>query len=227
MKTHTHNLMKIYLDTADLNEIREANKTGLIDGVTTNPTLILRSGRTLQAVAKQLVDEFPNFESISTEVVGDTAEEMLSQAEQFIALGSPAITIKLPCTVEGLKACKVLNSKGINTNITLIFNAAQAILAAKAGATYVSPFVGRLDDNSIAGLEVVRSISEVYRVHGVKTKVLAASIREVHRAVRSWYNGAAVVTMPPQVFWKMYDHILTDKGLELFQKDWDAANAEL
>ena len=223
---YTHNLMKIFLDTADIEEIRAANETGLIDGVTTNPTLILRSGKTLPEVAKQLVEEFPHFESVSTEVVADTAEEMIAQAQQYIAMG-PAITVKLPCTVEGLKACRILNKQGIKTNVTLIFNASQAILAAKAGATYVSPFVGRLDDNSIAGLEVVRSISELYRIYRVETKVLAASIREVHRAVRSWYNGAEVVTMPPKVFWKMYDHVLTDKGLDLFQKDWDAANAEL
>lgn len=223
---YTHNLMKIFLDTADLDEIRAANETGLIDGVTTNPTLILRSGKTLPEVAKQLVEEFPHFESVSTEVVADTAEEMIAQAQQYIKMGS-AITVKLPCTVEGLKACRILNQQGIKTNVTLIFNASQAILAAKAGATYVSPFVGRLDDNSIAGLEVVRSISELYRIYRVETKVLAASIREVHRAVRSWYNGAEVVTMPPQVFWKMYNHVLTDKGLDLFQKDWDAAHAEL
>lgn len=223
---YTHNLMKIYLDTADIEEIRAANETGLIDGVTTNPTLILRSGKTLPEVAKQLVTEFPNFESVSTEVVADTAEEMIEQAQQYISMG-PAITVKLPCTVEGLKACRVINKAGVKTNVTLIFNAAQAILAAKAGATFVSPFVGRLDDNSIAGLEVVRSISEVYRIHGVKTQVLAASIREVHRAVRSWYNGASVCTMPPKVFWKMYDHVLTDNGLDLFQKDWDAAHAKL
>ena len=223
---YTHNLMKIFLDTADLDEIRAANETGLIDGVTTNPTLILRSGKTLPEVAKQLVEEFPHFESVSTEVVADTAEEMIAQAQQYIAMG-PAITVKLPCTVEGLKACRILNKQGIKTNVTLIFNASQAILAAKAGATYVSPFVGRLDDNSIAGLEVVRSIAEVYRIYRVETKVLAASIREVHRAVRSWYNGAEVVTMPPQVFWKMYNHVLTDKGLDLFQKDWDAAHAEI
>ena len=223
---YTHNLMKIFLDTADLDEIRAANETGLIDGVTTNPTLILRSGKTLPEVAKQLVEEFPHFESVSTEVVADTAEEMIAQAQQYIAMGS-AITVKIPCTVEGLKACRILNKQGIKTNVTLIFNASQAILAAKAGATYVSPFVGRLDDNSIAGLEVVRSISELYRIYRVETKVLAASIREVHRAVRSWYNGAEVVTMPPSVFWKMYNHVLTDKGLDLFQKDWDAAHAEL
>jgi transaldolase len=223
---YTHNLMKIFLDTADLEEIRAANATGLIDGVTTNPTLILRSGKTLPEVAQQLVMEFPNFESISTEVVADTAEEMIAQAQQYIKMG-PAITVKLPCTVEGLKACRVLNKAGIKTNVTLVFSAAQAVLAAKAGATYVSPFVGRLDDQSVAGLEVVRSISELYRIYGVETQVLSASIRSVQRAVRSWYNGAQVVTMPPKHFWEMYNHILTEDGLDRFQKDWDAANAEL
>ena len=223
---YTHNLMKIFLDTADLDEIRAANETGLIDGVTTNPTLILRSGKTLPEVAQQLVMEFPNFESISTEVVADTAEEMIAQAQQYIKMG-PAITVKLPCTVEGLKACRVLNKAGIKTNVTLVMCAAQAVLAAKAGATYVSPFVGRLDDQSVAGLEVVRSISELYRIYGVETQVLSASIRSVQRAVRSWYNGAQVVTMPPKHFWEMYNHILTEDGLDRFQKDWDAANAEL
>ena len=223
---YTHNLMKIFLDTADLDEIRAANETGLIDGVTTNPTLILRSGKTLPEVAQQLVMEFPNFESISTEVVADTAEEMIAQAQQYIKMG-PAITVKLPCTVEGLKACRVLNKAGIKTNVTLVMCAAQAVLAAKAGATYVSPFVGRLDDQSVAGLEVVRSISELYRIYGVETQVLSASIRSVQRVVRSWYNGAQVVTMPPKHFWEMYNHILTKDGLDRFQKDWDAANAEL
>ena len=223
---YTHNLMKIFLDTADLEEIRAANATGLIDGVTTNPTLILRSGKTLPEVAQQLVMEFPNFESISTEVVADTSEEMIAQAQQYIKMG-PAITVKLPCTVEGLKACRVLNKAGIKTNVTLVMCAAQAVLAAKAGATYVSPFVGRLDDQSVAGLEVVRSISELYRIYGVETQVLSASIRSVQRVVRSWYNGAQVVTMPPKHFWEMYNHILTEDGLDRFQKDWDAANAEL
>ena len=223
---YTHNYMKIFLDTADIDEIRAANETGLIDGVTTNPTLILRAGRTLEDVAKQLIEEFPHFESVSTEVVADSSEEMIAQAQKFIGLG-PAITIKLPCTIEGLKACKVLNKAGVKTNVTLIFSAAQAVLAAKSGATYVSPFVGRLDDRSVAGLEVVRSITELYCRWGVRTQVLSASIRSVQRAVRSWYNGAEVVTMPPKIFWQMYNHILTEDGLDRFQKDWDAANAEL
>ena len=131
-------------------------------------------------------------------------------------------TIKVPCTREGLIVCKRLSEQGIKVNVTLIFCAAQAVLAAKAGATYVSPFVGRLDDQSVAGLEVVRSISELYRIHGMRTQVLSASIRSVQRAIRSWYNGAEICTMPPKVFDQMYDHILTDKGLEIFDKDWES-----
>ena len=216
--------MKIFLDTADLNEIRAANETGLIDGVTTNPTLILRSGKTLPEVAKQLVEEFPHFESVSTEVVADTAEDMIDQAQQYIDMG-PAITVKLPCTIEGLKACKSLTNSGIKTNVTLVFSAAQAVLASKAGATYVSPFVGRLDDQSVAGLEVVRSISELYCRWGRQTKVLSASIRSVQRAVRSWYNGAEVCTLPPKIFWQMYNHILTEQGLEIFNEDFAKYNS--
>jgi len=129
-------------------------------------------------------------------------------------------TVKVPCTREGLIVCKRLSEQGIKVNVTLIFCAAQAVLAAKAGATYVSPFVGRLDDQSVAGLEVVRSISELYRIHGIRTQVLSASIRNVQRAIRSWYNGAQICTMPPKVLDQMYDHILTDKGMEIFENDW-------
>ena len=150
-------------------------------------------------------------------------EEGLRLYEKF----GEVATIKVPCTREGLNVCKHLSSKNIKVNVTLIFSAAQAVLAAKAGATYVSPFVGRLDDQSVAGLEVVRSISELYRIHGVKTQVLSASIRSVQRAIRSWYNGAEICTMPPKVFDQMYDHILTDKGLEIFNKDWESVNEKV
>ena len=135
-------------------------------------------------------------------------------------------TVKLPMTREGLTVCKELSDENIKVNVTLIFCAAQAVLAAKAGATYVSPFVGRLDDQSVAGLEVVRSISELYRIHGVRTQVLSASIRSVQRAIRSWYNGAQICTMPPKVFDQMYDHILTDKGLEIFDQDWASVKSD-
>ena len=217
--------MKIFLDTADLNEIRKANETGLIDGVTTNPTLILKSGNTLYSTAKLLSLEYPNFESISTEVVADTAEEMLEQAQKYIEIGD-AITIKVPCTVEGLKACKQLSDDGIKTNVTLVFSAAQAILAAKAGATYVSPFVGRLNDNSVSGVSLVQTIASLYNQHSSTTQVLAASVRDVHQVGRCFDAGADICTIPPAVFWKMYNHVLTDVGLDLFQKDWDNVNSQ-
>jgi transaldolase len=212
--------MKIFLDTADLNEIENAVRTGLVDGVTTNPTLIKRSGRTLPDVAQELTTKYPQFESVSCEVVADTAEEMVEQAEQFIALGSEAVTIKVPCTVEGLIACKQLSDKEIKTNVTLVFSVAQAIMAAKAGATYVSPFVGRCNDNSFSGVELVRAIAGTYNAHGMKTQVLAASLRDCHHVSRCYLYGAKIVTMPPKVFWAMYDSVLTREGLALFQADW-------
>jgi transaldolase len=214
--------MKIFLDTADMSEIAKAARTGLIDGVTTNPTLILRSGRSLSDVAQDLITYYPQFESISTEVVADTADEMIEQAKEFIPLGE-AITIKLPCNVEGLIACKALYHLGVKTNVTLVFSVAQALLAAKAGATYVSPFVGRCNDNSFSGVELVRAISIAYRTQGMETKILAASLRDVHHVSRCYAYGADVTTLPPKVFWGMYDHILTRDGLDRFQKDWEDA----
>tara|TARA_B100000073_G_scaffold304802_1_gene273605 strand:+ start:1157 stop:1810 length:654 start_codon:yes stop_codon:yes gene_type:complete len=216
--------MKIFLDTADSKEIGKAYETGLIDGVTTNPTLILKSGRTIEAVASELISWCPNLISISTEVVADTADEMVEQARKYIPLGNP-ITVKVPCTVEGLKACKILSDEGVSVNVTLIFTVSQAILAAKAGADYVSPFVGRMNDNSLSGVALVGSIADTYRTHGVRTQVLAASLRDVHHVGRCFAAGAQVCTIPPKVFWGMYKHILTDKGLELFQADWESANA--
>ena len=218
--------MKIFLDTADLDEIKKAARTGLVDGFTTNPTLIKRSGRTLPDVAQELTTKYPQFESVSCEVVADTAEEMIEQAQQFIALGSEAITIKVPCTVEGLIACKSLSVLGIKTNVTLVFSVAQAIMAAKAGATYISPFVGRCNDNSFSGVELVRAIAGTLAAHGSKTQVLAASLRDCHHVSRCYLYGAKVVTMPPKVFWAMYEHVLTREGLALFQADWDAAKEQ-
>jgi len=210
--------MKIFLDTANISDIESVYNTGLLDGITTNPTLIMKSGRDPVDVIKEISTSFPTLESISAEVVGDTAEEMIRQADAFSSVRN--VTIKVPCTIEGLKACMGLRQIGFTVNVTLIFSAAQAVLAAKAGATYVSPFVGRLDDQSVAGLEVVRSIADLYRIHGVETKVLSASIRSVQRAVRSWYNGAEICTLPPKIFWQMYDHVLTAKGLDMFDHDW-------
>jgi transaldolase len=208
--------MKIFLDTADTELIRNYFETGLVDGVTTNPSLIMKSGRDPEVVYQEIKDI--GVQDISMEVMGD-AQTMLNEAIRLVDKFGSVSTIKLPMTRDGLKVCKELSKEKVRTNVTLIFCAAQAVLAAKAGATYVSPFVGRLDDQSVAGLEVVRSISELYRIHRMETQVLAASIRNVQRAIRSWYNGAEICTMPPKVFDGMYDHILTDAGLEIFDRD--------
>ena len=209
--------MKIFLDTADTDVIEKYFSTGLVDGVTTNPTLIMKSGKNPEDVYQTIKDM--GVKDISMEVVGSDLE-MYDEGKRLYEKFGDVATIKVPCTRDGLIVCKRLSEQGIKVNVTLIFCAAQAVLAAKAGATYVSPFVGRVDDQSFAGLEVVRSISELYRIHGVRTQVLSASIRTIQRAVRSWYNGAEIVTMPPKVFDQMYDNILTDKGLEIFDNDW-------
>ena len=216
--------MKIFLDTADTELIRNYFETGLVDGVTTNPSLIMKSGRDPEEVYQEIKDI--GVQDISMEVMGD-AQDMLDEAIRLVDKFGSVSTIKLPMTRDGLLVCKELSKEKVRTNVTLIFCAAQAVLAAKAGATYVSPFVGRLDDQSVAGLEVVRSISELYRVHRMPTQVLSASIRSVQRAIRSWYNGAEICTMPPKVFDQMYDHILTDKGLEIFENDARIADENL
>ena len=212
--------MKIFLDTADVSLIGSAYDTGLLDGVTTNPSLILKSGRQLQEVITEIANIFPELESISAEVVADTYEEMLSQAEKYYTI-APSVTIKVPCTVEGLKACKFLSDKGIKTNVTLVFSVAQAILASKAGATFISPFVGRWMDNSIDGIELLKNIRRAFEYSRTPTQILAASLRDVRQVEQSALMGADVVTIPPVVFWAMYKNIMTEKGLELFQKDWD------
>ena len=212
--------MKIFLDTADVAMIGSAYETGLLDGVTTNPTLILKSGRQLLEVIENISTAFPELESISAEVVADDHEEMLSQAQKYYTI-APAVTIKVPCTVEGLKACKFLSKQGIKTNVTLVFSVAQAILASKAGATYISPFVGRWMDNSIDGIELIKNIRKAFDYSGTPTQILAASLRDVRQVEQSALSGADVVTIPPVVFWSMYKNIMTEKGLELFQKDWD------
>jgi transaldolase len=212
--------MKIFLDTADVSLIKSAYDTGLLDGVTTNPSLILKSGRQLLEVITEIATVFSRLESISAEVVADTSEEMLSQAEKYYTI-SPSVTIKVPCTVEGLKTCKFLSDKGIKTNVTLVFSVAQAILASKAGATFISPFVGRWMDNSIDGIELIKNIRKTFDYSGTKTQILAASLRDVRQVEQSALMGADVVTIPPVVFWAMYKNIMTEKGLDLFQKDWD------
>ena len=215
--------MKIFLDTADTKVINKYFSTGMVDGVTTNPSLILKSGRKPDDVYADI--KSIGVPDISMEVMGNDLE-MYDEGMRLYQKFGDVSTIKLPCTREGLLVCKRLSDQDIPVNVTLIFSAAQAVLASKAGAAYVSPFVGRLDDQSVAGLEVVRSISELFRMHRSQTQVLAASIRSVQRAIRSWYNGAEVVTMPPAVLEKMYDHILTDAGMDIFEKDWQSAQTQ-
>ncbi len=222
MCINSENTMNIFLDTADLSEIARGYDTNLIDGVTTNPSLIRKSGKNPVDVIREMSYLFPKLKSISAEVVADSWEEMVEQAQDFKDLSN--VTIKVPCTVEGLKACYHLSKDLIPVNVTLVFSVSQAILAAKAGASYVSPFVGRLNDNSFSGVALVQAISDTYSVQNVHTKVLAASLRDVHHVGRCFAAGANICTLPPKVFWKMYDHILTEKGLEIFQKDWEEAS---
>ena len=210
--------MKIFLDTADTATITKYYATGLIDGITTNPTLIMKSGRNPEDVYQELIDL--GIEDISMEVVGNR-KEMYEEGIRLSKKFGKQATIKVPCTPDGLAVCKELSRQLIAVNVTLIFDEAQAILAAKAGARYVSPFVGRLDDNSIAGLDLIKRISNIYNIQNVKcTEILSASIRYVNSVSQSFANGAHVVTMPPAVFDKMYNHVLTDKGLQLFDEDW-------
>ena len=210
--------MKLFLDTADVESIADSFKTGLIDGVTTNPTLMMKSGRDPDDVYQELINL--GVPDVSMEVVGDSHEmiqEGLRLAEKF----KYQATIKVPCTPDGLIACRELSRNCIKVNVTLIFSPSQAILAAKAGATYVSPFVGRVDDNSFGGLCLIKDIANIYEKQNWKmTEILAASIRDVRSVGRAFEYGANICTLPPVVFKKMYKHILTDKGIELFENDW-------
>ena len=218
--------MKIFLDTADVDMIAPACATGLIDGVTTNPTLIKKSGRDPIEVIKEISSSFPSLKSISAEVVADTAEEMVDQAQAFNGLWN--VTIKVPCTVEGLKACTALAVNNYKVNVTLIFSVAQAILAEKAGASYISPFVGRWLDNSVDGLQLIKDIREVYsgRDRFTTTQILGASIRDVRQVEQCAKYGADIVTIPPAVFWSMYKNVMTEKGLEQFNLDWKEVQRE-
>ena len=219
--------MKIFLDTADVPSIQKYYSTGLIDGVTTNPTLIMKSGRNPDDVYKELIGI--GIQDVSMEVVADNTLDMVKEGERLIGLhGKECATIKVPCTPAGLMACKELSRNLIKVNVTLIFSQVQAILAAKAGATYVSPFVGRVDDNSFGGLCLVKDIANVYaKQNWKKTQVLAASLRGVRDVGRAFEYGANIVTMPVTVFEKMYKHVLTDQGLDLFDRDWQKVNGPL
>jgi len=214
--------MKIFLDTADTNLIEKHYATGLIDGITTNPTLIKKSGRDPEDVYKQLIDL--GISDVSMEVVG-TQEQMLWEGRRLANKFGKNATIKVPCTPDGLYVCRQLSRSLVKVNVTLIFSVTQAILAAKAGATYVSPFVGRVDDNSFGGLCLIKDIANTYaKQNWKKTEILGASIRGVRDVGRAFEYGAHICTIPPKVFEGMYKHILTDKGLELFDADWRAVN---
>jgi len=220
--------MKIFLDTADVDLIGKYHESGLIDGVTTNPTLIRKSGRDPEQVYKELT--IIGVDDISMEIVTDDYFEFLQEGRRLHEKFGEVTTIKVPCTPDGLRGCKLLSEEGIRVNVTLIFSPAQAILASKAGAAYVSPFVGRVDDNSFDGLNLIKQIADIYEVQSklynfVDTEILSASIRDVGSVSKSFEYGAGIVTMPPSIFEKMYNHILTDKGLDLFQKDWETVNA--
>ena len=209
--------MKIFLDTAETDLIHQYFATGLIDGITTNPSLIRKSGKNPEDVYEDLKDL--GVMDISMEVVGN-AKEMYTEGKRLAKKFGDCCTVKVPCTPDGLLACRNLSREVIRVNVTLIFSQTQAILAAKAGAKYVSPFVGRVDDNSFGGLCLVKDIAAVYaKQNWGKTAVLAASLRGVRDVGRAFEYGANVVTMPPNVFAGMYKHILTDKGLELFDRD--------
>ena len=210
--------MKLFLDTADVESIADSFETGLVDGVTTNPTLMMKSGRNPEDVYQELINL--GVPDVSMEVVGDS-DEMIQEGLRLAEKFKYQATIKVPCTPDGLIACRELSRNCIKVNVTLIFSPSQAILAAKAGATYVSPFVGRVDDNSFGGLCLIKDIANIYEKQNWKmTEILAASIRDVRSVGRAFEYGANICTLPPVVFRKMYKHILTDKGIELFENDW-------
>ena len=210
--------MKLFLDTAIVSDIEERYDTGLIAGITTNPTLIKKSGRDPWKVYRDIIEI--GVDDLSIEVMGDNSKELVRNAMTVQENYGNVATIKLPCTVEGLKACKYLTNLSLRVNMTLVFSVSQAILCGLAGADYVSPFVGRMDDNSLDGIKLVNDISNIYATHGIKTKVLAASLRDTQSVGVAFGVGADICTIPPKVFDNMSSHVLTDKGLDLFAADF-------
>ena len=209
--------MKFFVDTADVPAIKELNDLGMVDGVTTNPSLILKAGRDIIEVTREICSIVSG--PVSAEVVALTAAEMIAEGRKLAEIAEN-ITVKVPLTWDGLKACKVLSGEGKMVNVTLCFSVNQAILAAKAGATFISPFVGRLDDINMDGMELISDIRQVYDNYGFETQILAASIRTANHITQCALIGADVVTAPPSVIKAMVSHVLTDKGLEQFMKDW-------
>ena len=213
--------MKFFIDTAEFDEIKEAYAFGFIDGVTTNPSLIVKAKRDL----KQVISEIANLVEgpVSAEVISDDAEGMVAEAHELVKLGSNVV-IKVPMTPEGLKAVAVLSKEGIKTNVTLIFSANQALLAARAGATYVSPFVGRVDDISMDGLTLIQDIADIFAIHEIETEIIAASVRTPLHIFQCAKAGAHIATVPFKVLMQAMKHPLTDAGLAKFMEDWKQAN---
>jgi transaldolase len=212
--------MRFFLDTANVEHIKEANEMGVICGVTTNPSLIAKEGRDFNEVIKEITEIVDG--PISGEVVSEDAVGMIKEGREIAAIHKNMI-VKIPMTAEGLKATKVLASEGIKTNVTLIFSATQALLAANAGATYVSPFLGRVDDISMIGMDLVRDIAEIFAVHGIETEIIAASVRNPIHVIEAAKAGANISTVPYNLVMQMIKHPLTDQGLEKFKADWAAA----
>ncbi|WP_054252041.1 fructose-6-phosphate aldolase [Neofamilia massiliensis] len=211
--------MKFFIDTANIDEIREVNSWGIIDGVTTNPSLIAKEGRNFEEVVEEITNivDAP----VSAEVISLDAEGMLKEARELAKINKN-IVIKIPMCKEGLKATKMLTDEGIKTNVTLIFTASQALMAAKAGATYVSPFLGRLDDISTEGMRLIEEISTIFENYLIDTEIIAASIRHPMHVVDCALVGADIATIPYKVFNQMLNHPLTDSGIERFLKDWES-----
>jgi len=216
--------MKFFVDTADISAIRELHELGMVDGVTTNPSLILKAGRNIAEVTREICELVPG--PVSAEVVASDAEGMIREGKHLAQIAEN-ITVKVPLTWDGLKACRALSDDGHMVNVTLCFSAAQAILAAKAGATFVSPFIGRLDDIHLDGMDLIADIREIYDNYGFETEILAASIRTVNHIVDAAKIGADVITAPPSVIMSMITHPLTDKGLAQFDKDWAATGQKI
>ena len=216
--------MKFFVDTADVDAIAELNDLGMVDGVTTNPSLILKSGRDILEVTREIAEMVDG--PVSAEVVALEADAMIEEDRKLAAIAEN-IAVKVPLTWDGLKACKVLSGEGRMVNVTLCFSANQALLAAKAGATFISPFIGRLDDINLDGMELIADIRQIYDNYAFDTQILAASIRTVNHAFQSAQIGADVMTAPPSVIKAMASHVLTDKGLEAFMKDWEKTGQKI
>lgn len=216
--------MQFFADTAEIDDIKELAATGLLDGVTTNPSLIAKSGRDFMEVTREIAGLVDG--PVSAEVVALDHETMMKEADKLRAIADN-VCIKVPLTIDGLKTCKALTDDGTMVNVTLCFSANQALLAAKAGATFISPFVGRHDDNGVNGMDLIRDIRQIYDNYDYETEILVASVRHVTHVLEAALIGADVMTAPPKVIKSLFNHVLTDKGIEGFLKDWKATGQSI